>query len=186
MSTNRKDRRTKQRMTRRPIRSDGSRFRRFRAAGSLVGLAIVLSTLFACSATPDVASLPTWPVSPELLPEATAVLSAKFGPASWALDPAFASRSADSTELRILAWERACSSGSPATGRMSAPVVEYTPETVTITIGVRPLEVAPGAGLSCPMPPGTPAIVRLPQPLGERTLLDGGHEPPVPPSPANG
>lgn len=277
------------RMTRWPIRSDGFRFRRLRAAGSLVGLAFVLSGLSACSATPDVASLPTWPVSPEPLPEATSesaeasltcggrtflatgldapmgaeeasgpefdalraslakfgsefpgsstwswrlagsdatgaiflalsddpgspgwvsieveagatgwhplnmgycepvvVLSAEVGPASWALDPAFAPPTADTTELHILVWERACSSGSPATGRMSAPVIEYTPETVTITIGVRPLQVAPGTGLTCPMPPGTPAIVRLPEPLGERALLDGGQVPPVPPSPANG
>lgn len=108
-------------------------------------------------------------------------LSAQFGPATWALDPTFASPAPDSTELHILVWERACSSGSPTTGRMSAPVIEYAANTVTITIGVRPLD-----GIqSCPMPPGTPALLRLPEPLGKRTLLDGGHVPPAPPSPAN-
>lgn len=110
------------------------------------------------------------------------VLSAQFGPASWALDPAFAMPASDAIELHILVWERACSSGSPATGRISAPVIEYTADAVTITLGVRPLE-----GINtCPMPPGTPALVRLPEPLGKRTLLDGGHVPPAPPSPANG
>lgn len=109
------------------------------------------------------------------------VLSAEFGPATWALDPAFASPAPDSTELHILVWERACSSGSPATGRMSAPVIENAAGTVTITIGVRPL----GDIQSCPMPPGTPVLLRLPEPLGKRTLLDGGHVPPAPPSPAN-
>jgi hypothetical protein len=118
--------------------------------------------------------------------ELRVVLSTEFGPASWALNPAFGSPSADTTELQILVWERACSSGSPATGRMSAPVIDYGADTVTITIGVRPLQVEPGAGLSCPMPPGTPASVRLSEPLGERTLLDGGVLPPAPPSPANG
>jgi hypothetical protein len=53
---------------------------------------------------------------------------------------------------------------------------------VTITIGVRPLEVAPGTLLNCGGPPGTPASVRLSEPLGDRTLLDGGRVPPAPPS----
>ncbi len=107
------------------------------------------------------------------------VLSAEFGPASWALDPAFPAPAPDSTELHILVWERTCSSGSPTTGRMSAPVTDFGTETLTITIGVRPL-----AGIqTCPGPPGTPALLRLPKPLGQRTLLDGGHVPPVPPSP---
>ena len=41
------------------------------------------------------------------------VLSAEFGPASWALDPAFASPTPNATELHILVWERTCSGGSP-------------------------------------------------------------------------
>ena len=114
------------------------------------------------------------------------VLSGAFGPATWALDPAFPAPVADTSELHILVWERACSSGAPATGRMSAPVVEYTSGAVTITIGVRPLQVAEGMLLTCPMPPGTPAILQLSEPLGGRTLLDGGVVPPAPPSPANG
>lgn len=71
------------------------------------------------------------------------------------------------------------SSGSPTTGRMSAPVVVMAAESVTITIGVRPL----GGVNTCPLPPGTPAILTLPEPLGKRTLLDGGRVPPAPPSP---
>ena len=110
------------------------------------------------------------------------VLSAELGPASWSLDPASAPPTPDSTELHILVWERSCSSGRPTTGRMSAPLIETTAATVTMTIGVRPLD-----GMqTCPMPPGTPAIVRLPEPLGARTLLDGGRVPPAPPSPGNG
>lgn len=110
----------------------------------------------------------------------SAVPSADFGPATWALDPAFASPTPDATELHILVWEAACSSGSPATGRMSAPVIGWTADTLTITIGVRRL---PGIQ-TCPGPPGTPAIVTLTEPLGRRTLLDGGRVPAAPPSPA--
>ena len=107
------------------------------------------------------------------------VLSSEFGPASWALDPAFATPQSDTTELHILVWERACSGGSPTTGRMSAPVIEFDTGNVMITIGVRPLE-----GIStCPKPPGTPAVIRLAEPLGQRSLLDGGGVPAAPPSP---
>ncbi len=45
------------------------------------------------------------------------VLSAEFGPASWALDPAFPPPTPASVDLHILVWERACSGGSPTTGR---------------------------------------------------------------------
>jgi hypothetical protein len=114
------------------------------------------------------------------------VLTASFGPATWALDPSFPVPTDATSELHILVWERACAGGAPATGRMSAPVIEYAIETVTITIGVRPPWADPGAAFGCPMPPGTPAIVELSEPLGDRTLLDGGHVPPAPPSPANG
>jgi hypothetical protein len=114
------------------------------------------------------------------------VLSPEFGPASWALDPASASPAAATTELHILVWERACSGGAPATGRISAPVVVSGATTVTITVGVRPLVVPAGEALTCESPPGTPAVLCLSEPLGQRTLLDGGQVPPVPPSPANG
>ena len=149
---------------------------------SLILAATVGLALGACASptyTPSIGGpAASWPVAPELLPPASSHIPAAFGPATWALDPAFAAPTPESTELRILVWERDCSSGAPATGRMSAPVIEYKPQTVTITIGVRPR----GGIQSCPLPPGTPAIVRLPQPLGDRTLLDGGHEPPAPPA----
>ena len=67
---------------------------------------------------------------------------------------------------------------SPTSGRMSAPVVQYTADTVTITIGVRPLE----GEQTCELGRGTPAIVTLPRPLGNRTLLDGYRYPPVEPT----
>jgi hypothetical protein len=114
------------------------------------------------------------------------VLSPEFGPASWALDPEFPTPEANTTELRILVWERACSGGAPATGRISAPAVVYGPATVTITLGVRPIEVPRGYAITCPGPPGTPAILGLSEPLGSRQLLDGGSVPPAPPKPMFG
>ena len=92
------------------------------------------------------------------------VLFDGYGPASWALNPAFPAPSADTTTLEILVWEDACSSAAPTTGRMAAPVIEYGASSVTITLGVRPL---PGPQ-TCPLGRGTPASLRLSQPLGTR------------------
>lgn len=175
-------------MRRRSIGIDEPRSRRLRAFASLLGVVFSLVSLVACTATPRAtAPLPTWPVPPEQLRSASSgsAVSAEFGAATWALDPQFPSPFANTTELHILVWERACSGGSPATGRMSGPVVEYTSASVTITIGVRPIQAAPGMLVTCPMPPGTPATMQLGEPLGTRDLLDGGHIPPAPPSPAN-
>ncbi len=106
-------------------------------------------------------------------------ISAEFGPAYWALDPDYPAPDPSTTELHVLVWELACNGGGPTTGRTSAPVVEFAAGRVTITIGVRALE----GEQTCQLGPGTPAIVTLPQPLGERTLFDGYAYPPVVPSP---
>jgi hypothetical protein len=115
--------------------------------------------------------------SPSASPPTTAVPSSEFGPATWALDPAFPAPDATARDLHILVWERACASGKPTTGRMSEPLIVVGPTSITITIGVRPLAGAQ----ECPGPPGTPATLTLPEPLGSRTLLDGGNKPPAPP-----
>jgi hypothetical protein len=110
------------------------------------------------------------------------VLSAEYGPASWALNPAYLAPDAGTTTLEILVWEVACSGAAPTIGRMSAPVIDYATSTVTITLGVRPLQ----GPQTCPLGPGTPASVRLSQPLGNRTLLDGGTVPPAAPAAPGG
>lgn len=106
-------------------------------------------------------------------------ISPEFGPAVWALNPAYPVPNAETVELNVLVWEVACSGGRPTTGRMSAPLIALTEDSATMTIGVRPLE----GFRDCPLPSGTPAMVVLPQPLGDRTLFDGGHHPPSEPSP---
>ncbi len=110
------------------------------------------------------------------------VVAAGFGPASWGLDPAFPAPTPTTTEVHILVWELACSGGASANGRISAPVVHYDATTVTIALGVRPIEADPGVLLTCPGPPGAKATLTLREPLGSRTLLDGGQFPPVAPA----
>lgn len=147
----------------------------------LVALIVLAGTAACDQALTTARPASPWPVAPEVLATATSgELPSQFGPANWAFDPAFPAPGPANDRLFILVWERACSSGSPATGRMSAPVIETAPTTVTITIGVRPV-----SGMqTCPLPPGTPAVVTLPEPLGARSLRDGGSVPPAPPSPA--
>jgi hypothetical protein len=100
------------------------------------------------------------------------------GAAHWVLNPAYRPPGHDATELHVLITERACASGQPAFGRLSPPVVAYTSDALTLTVGVRPV----GGGATCPSIPPTPATIILPEPLGARVLLDGGREPPAPPT----
>lgn len=150
-----------------------------RHANFAVSVLVAVTVLSGCGTTTDRPAA-TWPVSAEQLPPAiSSPMPSGFGPATWALDAAFAQPGPDATVLHVLVWEGACSGGSPATGRMSPPVVVATASTVTISIGVRDL-----TGMqTCPEPPGTPAVLTLPGPLGSRTLLDGGLTPPGPPTP---
>lgn len=99
------------------------------------------------------------------------------GRATWWLDPAYAAPGPEATELHILVMEQACASGQPAFGRITAPQAVYTADTLTLTVSVHTV------GGTCPSNPPTPATVVLPQPLGERALLDGGRHPPAPPAP---
>ena len=106
------------------------------------------------------------------------VLSAEFRRAGWILDPAFVTPTPGSTELHLLVGEMDCASGRSATGRMSVLAIEYAPATLTIVIGVRPLD----GDQTCQASPPTPALLRLAEALGARTLLDGGRWPPAAPS----
>ncbi len=86
-------------------------------------------------------------------------------PATWQVDPSFVPQ-ADSTQIPILVFERACSSGAPTTGRMEVDI-GYTPTAVTIGIDVTPL----GGDQDCVLVP-TPYVVELGEPLGDRQLVD--------------
>jgi hypothetical protein len=78
------------------------------------------------------------------------------------------------TELDVLVTERACNSGEDASGRIVEPAIIVDATTVTVVFGVAPRS----GNHTCPSNPETPFILRLPEPLGDRHLLDGA---PVPP-----
>ena len=82
--------------------------------------------------------------------------------------------SADLVEIDVLVTERACNSGEDARGRIVAPAIIPGPDTMFVVFAVVP---RPG-GHDCPSNPETPFRLVLPEPLGERTLLDGSSIPP--------
>jgi hypothetical protein len=93
-----------------------------------------------------------------------------LGDVSLTLDPA-APPSAEADQLALLATERSCNSGQPATGRIEIVEVVETETSVELLIGVGPQS---DGAQSCPSNPPTPFTVELERPLGDRTILDAG------------
>ena len=94
-------------------------------------------------------------------------------PARWALA---APAGVADTQLSLTVYEVPCSSGAPIEGRTEEPRVEMGATTVTVTIRIRQRL----GTQTCPLHPW-PLTVLLPEPLGNRQLLDGGRVPPAPP-----
>jgi hypothetical protein len=78
------------------------------------------------------------------------------------------------TEIPVLVTERACNSGQDARGRIVQPRIVLGDQAVTVVFAVRPR----GGDQDCPSNPETPHLLVLPEPLGDRTLLDGSEIPP--------
>jgi len=79
-----------------------------------------------------------------------------------------------SFEVRV--FEQACASGASPEGRIVGPAVVSLEDSLIVILGTRP----PPGPQTCD--PGPAAIVRveLPEPLGDRQLLDGATFPPEP------
>ena len=80
----------------------------------------------------------------------------------------------ETIELDVLVTERACNSGEDARGRIVEPAIIPTAEAIIVVFGVIPR----GGNHTCPSNPETPTRLILPEPLGDRTLLDGSAVPP--------
>lgn len=81
----------------------------------------------------------------------------------------------ETVEIDVLVTERACNSGEDARGRIVAPAILPGADTITVIFAVRPRL---GVAQTCPSNPETPFLLRLPEPLGDRALLDGSAVPP--------
>lgn len=94
---------------------------------------------------------------------------------SWRLDPE-SPVTPETTELRVLVTERTMASGSSAAGRLLDPELHLDHRRALLRMYVRPIEGYVGRTARHE----TPVIVRLPEPLGSRELLDGAlYEPPT-------
>jgi hypothetical protein len=80
----------------------------------------------------------------------------------------------ETTEVDLLVTELACNSGQDARGRIRVLDLVPAADTVTVIIAVVP---RPG-GHDCPGNPATPFTLSLPEPLGDRVILDGSEVPP--------
>lgn len=87
---------------------------------------------------------------------------------SWRPDPT-SSLSPDATELRILVTERTMATGTPAAHRLLEPELFVDSERMILRVYVKPLEGYVGRTFRYE----TPLIVRLPEPLRARELVDG-------------
>lgn len=92
-----------------------------------------------------------------------------LGAVEWAVDPAYPTPDASTTELHILATEVACTGASEMGERLLGPQVVETETAVRISLAAIPL----AGGHECPGNPSTPVTIVLEAPLGNRELRDG-------------
>jgi hypothetical protein len=105
-------------------------------------------------------------------------LAEGLGEAEWAFDPAQPKPGAATQVFDAMVTEMNCNGGQPADGRIVGPQVVRSDDTVLVIFAVRP---RPGAQ-TCPSNPSTRIRVDLGEPLGDRTLMDGGRLPPGDPA----
>jgi hypothetical protein len=80
----------------------------------------------------------------------------------------------DTTEVELRVTEIVCNSGEDAMGRVRVIDVVPAADSVTVLLGVVPR----GGAQECPSNPETPFTLELPEPLGDRVLLDASEVPP--------
>lgn len=97
------------------------------------------------------------------------VVPSEFNTVTWRLDPA-APPDAGSTALQVVVQETDCVSGMEIGDRLVGPQVVMTESTLRIAFAA----TRPNAqGFTCPGNPESPATVELPEPLGEREIVEG-------------
>lgn len=78
--------------------------------------------------------------------------------------------------LEVRVFEQACASGASPEGRIVGPAVILLEDSVIVILGTRP----PPGPQTCPEGPPATVRVGLPEPLGDRQLLDGSTLPAEP------
>jgi hypothetical protein len=101
-------------------------------------------------------------------------VEARVGPAAWWIDPKEPAPTATSTTIHAFVLEQSCASGESPEGRVEPPAIDLTDTTVTVTYAIRHKV----GGQDCQANAPFALTVKLPEPLGKRTLLDGNEMPP--------
>jgi hypothetical protein len=99
----------------------------------------------------------------------------RVGPASWWVAPAALPLPAETTVIPAQLREVACASGRSPEGRVLDPLIFSSEDAVLVTFWVRR---SPGGGQDCQGNPEFATLIQLPEPLGDRKLLDGSEVPP--------
>src|SRR5262245_37401926 len=94
--------------------------------------------------------------------------------ATWWVDPAAPPLTPDATTIQALIQEAECASGQSPEGRVLEPTVLPTDNAFLVSVLVRR---QPG-GQDCQGNPAFPIQITLPEPLGDRRLLDASTTPP--------
>jgi hypothetical protein len=110
--------------------------------------------------------------------QARRVLPAGLGDADWVLAPDQPPIGPETRSFDVLVTERSCASGQSSEGRIAGPDILEVNDLLLVTFAVRPLE----GDQNCPSNPATRVTVDLGEPLGDRTLRDGGALPPRDPA----
>jgi hypothetical protein len=111
-----------------------------------------------------------------LLAACSVIGTVQSGPATWTFDRD-ADIGPDTTQFAAWVTEINCASGESSAGRILGPDIHLPPESIVVTFTISRL----GGVQSCQSNPPTAVTVSLPEPLGDRLLLDGGREPPAEP-----
>lgn len=99
--------------------------------------------------------------------------------AVWAIDTAAGPPPGrDATSIAVVVNDLACAGGQGPEKRLREPNVRVTGDTVVVTF-----TSSPSGYSTCPSHKAVRRVVSLPEPLGKRTLLDGGVYPPQRPCP---
>lgn len=86
----------------------------------------------------------------------------------WVVDPDGDPIGPETTTLVLLATERGCASGQPMGDRLREPLVTVTDDAIRILLSTEPRE----GDQECPGNPSQRVEIELPEPLGDRELLD--------------
>jgi len=149
---------------------------RARAPRRIIAGAAVAVAALSLIAVVAVAVIVTRPLGVAAPPGPTATVSASvlhdLRPATWRIDPS-AEIGPESTSVPVLLTERECASAQSPEGRVAEPLIEYTADSIVIVLRVQMI------GGDCPSNPEFPMTVELSEPIGQRTLIDAGEDPPT-------